>query len=217
MMTSNASVSPLNGEAGKLTQATQRLDISVRWHCYNKTIKKQAFAVIWTIMMHWTVVSHIPFKNTKPFINIPPMDVTTDLVTFMQSSGAGQFFINLVDGLLKRLRWWIPGVASTQAAMLGKAKPFRSSWQCICRISVILILSPASMDQEISPSDHICSIPLGVIDTGRPNLILLRTVDSQFSKAIPGKMDWTCPTENVHGMMHNQIVAGLRFRAPIVA
>jgi hypothetical protein len=58
------------------------------------------------------MVSRIPFKNPKPIFNIPPMHVTTELLTFTKSSGAGQFYINLLDGSYKMLRDRITGVAS---------------------------------------------------------------------------------------------------------
>jgi len=98
------------------------------------------------------MVRHIPCKNPKPIINIPPMHVTTKLVTFMKSSGAGQFYINLVDGSYKALRERITGVASAQATMMGKTKPFGPRWQFIRLISIALILGPALMDPEISSS-----------------------------------------------------------------
>jgi hypothetical protein len=50
------------------------------------------------------MVRHIRFKNPKPIINIPRMHLTTELVIFTKSSGAGQFYIPLVDGSDKRLR-----------------------------------------------------------------------------------------------------------------
>jgi hypothetical protein len=101
------------------------------------------------------MVSHILFKNPKPIINIPPMHVTTELVTFTKSSGAGKFYINFVDGSYKGLRERITGVASAQATTTGKTKPFGPRWRFICLISVALILGPASMDPEISSSKQL--------------------------------------------------------------
>jgi hypothetical protein len=143
---------PIIGEVGKLRKAAQTSDILTRRHRYEETIGKRAFAVLCTLMLRRTMVSHIPFKNPKPIINIPPMHVTTELVTFTKSSGAGQFYINLVDGSYKGLRERITGVASAQATTMGKTKPFGPRWRFIRLISIALILGPASMDPEISSS-----------------------------------------------------------------
>jgi len=70
------------------------------------------------------MVSHISFKNPKSIINIPPLYVTTKLVTFTESSGAAQLYINLVDGSYKGLRERFTGVASVQATTMGEMKPF---------------------------------------------------------------------------------------------
>jgi len=56
-------------------------------------------------------------------MNIPPVYVTTELVTFTKSSGAGQFYITLVDGSYNELRESITGVASAHATTMGKTKP----------------------------------------------------------------------------------------------
>jgi len=80
---------PIIGEVGKLRKAAQTSNISIRRHRYEKTIGKPAFAVLCTLMLRRTMVSHIPFKNPKPIINIPPMNLTTELVTLTKSSGAG--------------------------------------------------------------------------------------------------------------------------------
>jgi len=146
------------------------------------------------------MVSHIPSKNQKPIINIPPMHVTTELVTFTKSSGARQFYITLVVGSYKGLRERFTGVASAQATMMGKTKPFGHRWRFIPLISVDLILRPASMDVEISSLKRLWSLPSGVADTGRLNLIMLRTVNSQCAKVLPGKTDRISPPEKVHGM-----------------
>jgi len=71
-------------------------------------------------MLWQTMLSYIPFKNPKPIIDIPPRHETATLVTFMKSSGAGQFYINLVDGSHKGLRERITGVVSAQATMRGQ-------------------------------------------------------------------------------------------------
>jgi len=96
------------------------------------------------------MVSHIPFKNPKPIINIPPIHITTELVTFTKSSGAGQFYIVLVDGSYKGLRERITRVASAQARTMGKTKPLGPRWWFIRLISIARILGPDSMDPEIS-------------------------------------------------------------------
>ena len=88
------------------------------------------------------MVSHIPFKNPEPIIIIPCMHVTTELVTFTKSSGAGQFYIKVLDGSYKRLRERITGVASMQATTMAKTKPFGPHWWFIRIISVALILRP---------------------------------------------------------------------------
>jgi hypothetical protein len=141
---------PIIGEVGKLRKAAQTSDILIRRHRYKETIGKRAFARLCTLMLRHTIVSHIPFKNQKPIINIPPMHVTTELVAFMSSSGAGQFCNNLVDGSYKGLRERITGVASAQATTLGKTKPFGPHWRLILLISIPRILGPAPMDPEIS-------------------------------------------------------------------
>jgi hypothetical protein len=94
----NAYMLPIIGEVGKLRKAAQTWDILIRRHRYEETIGMRAFAVLCTLMLRRTKVSHIPFKNPKPINNIPPMHVTTELVTFRKSSRARQFYINLVDG-----------------------------------------------------------------------------------------------------------------------
>jgi len=160
------------------------------------------------------MVSHIPFKNPKPIINIPPMHVTTELVTFMKSSGAGQFYIDLADSSYKGLRERITGVASAQATTMCKMKPFGPRWRFIWLISIVLILGPASMDPEISSSKRLWSLPSGVPDTGRLNLIMLRTVISKFGKAFLGKTDRIPPPVKFKGMTYDQIEAALRFAAP---
>jgi len=178
---------PIIGEVGKLSKAAQTLDILIRRHHYEESIGKRAFAVLCTLMLRQTMVSHIPFKNAKPIINIPPIPVTTELVTFTKFSGAGQFYMNLVDSSDKGLRERITGDASTQATTMGKTKHFGPRWQFIRFISVGLILVPASMDLEISSSKRLWSLPSRVADTGRLNLIMLWTVISEFAKAFPGK------------------------------
>jgi hypothetical protein len=208
---------PIIGEVGKLRKAAQTSDILIRRHRYEETIGKRAFAVLYTLMLQRTMVSHIPFKNPKPIINIPPMHVTTELVTFTKSSGAGQFYINLVDGSYKGLRERITRVASAQATTMGKTKPFGPRWRFIRLISIALILGPASMDPEISLLKRLWTLPSGVADTGRPNLIMLRTVISEFAKAFPGKTDRIPPPEKVKGMTYDQIEAALQFGAPKLA
>jgi len=79
---------PIFGEVGKLRKAARTSEILIRGHRYKETIEKRAFAVVCTLMLQQTIVSHIPFNNPKPIINIPPMHVTTELVTLMKSSGA---------------------------------------------------------------------------------------------------------------------------------
>jgi hypothetical protein len=208
---------PIIGEVGKLRKAAQTSDILIRWHRYEETIEKRAFAILCTLMLWQTMVSHILFKNPKPIINIPPMHVTTELVTFTKFSGAGQFYINFVDGSYKGLRQRITGVASAQATMIGKTKPFGPRWRFNRHIAIALILGPASMDPGISSSNGIWTLPSRDADTGRPNLIMLRTVISEFAKAFPGKTDRIPPPDNVKGMTYDQIEAALRFGAPKMA
>jgi len=141
---------PIIGEVGKLSRATQTSDILIRRHRYKETTCKRTFAFQCPLMLRPTMVSHILFKYRKPISIIPPMHVTTDLVTSTKSSGAGQFNINLVDGHYKGLRERITGVAALQASTTSKTKPFGPRWWFICHISVALILGPALMDPEIS-------------------------------------------------------------------
>jgi len=101
-------------------------------------------------MLPQTVVSHIPFMNARPIINIPPMHVTTELVTFIKSSGARLFYNNLADGGCKGLQERITGVASAQATTMGRMTPFCPRWRFICLISGAQIHSPALMDPGIS-------------------------------------------------------------------
>jgi hypothetical protein len=61
------------------------------------------------------------------------------------------------------------------------------------------------------------TLPSEVADTGRPNLIMLKTVISEFAKAFPGKTDQIPPPEKVKGMTYDQIKAALRFGAPKLA
>jgi hypothetical protein len=103
-------------------------------------------------MQRRTSFCHIPFKNPKPIINITLMHVITKLVTFTKSTGAGQFYSNLVDASYRRLRERITQVASLQATTTGKTWTFGPHWQLIRLISVGLILALASMDPEILTS-----------------------------------------------------------------
>jgi len=154
-------------------------------------------------MLRPTMVSYIPFKNPKPIINVPPMHVTTELVKFMKSSGAGQFYINLVDCSYTGLRERITGVASAQATTMSQTKPFGACWQITRGISIAHILGPASMDPEISSAKQLLTLPSGVVDTRRLNLILLRMVISEFAKAFPRKTDRIPPPEKVKGMTYH--------------
>jgi hypothetical protein len=172
---------PIIGEVGKLRKAAQTSDILIRWHRYKETIGKQAFVVLCPLMLRQTMVSYIPFENPKPIINIRPMYGTTELVTFMKSSGAGHIYINSVDGSYKGLRERFTGVASTQATAIGKTNTFGSGWWFIYLISVAFNLGPASMDPDISSSKQLGSLTSGVAHMGRPNLMMLRTVISEFA------------------------------------
>ena len=157
------------------------------------------------------------FKNPQPIINIPAMPVTTEPVTFTKSSGAGQFYMDLVDGSYKGHRERITGVASMQATMMGKIKTFGPCWRFICLISRTLILGSASMDLEISSSKQLLKLPSRAADRGRPKQILLSTVISEFAKAFPGKLDQIPLPQKVHGMTFDQIEAALQFWAPKLA
>jgi len=64
-----------------------------------------------------------PVQEPKAHHQHPSYDVTTELVTFRQSSGAWQYYINLRDGSCKGDRERITGVTSTQATMMGKMMP----------------------------------------------------------------------------------------------
>jgi len=103
-MASDAYTLPIIGEVGKLRKAAHTSNISIRWHRYEDTIGKRDCVILFTLMLQRTTVSHIPFKNPKPIINIPPMHLTTELDIFTKSTGAGQFYIHLVDGSNKGLR-----------------------------------------------------------------------------------------------------------------
>jgi hypothetical protein len=141
---------PIIGEVGKLRKAAQTSDILISRHRYEETIGPRAAAVLCTLMLWRTMVSHIPFKNPKPIINVPPIYVTTEHVTFTKSSGAGQFYIDLADGSYKGLRERITGVASAQATTMGKTKPFGHRWRFIRLFSIARIIGPASTNPEIS-------------------------------------------------------------------
>jgi len=146
---------PIIGEVGKLRKAAHTSDILIRQHHSEETIGKRAFTVSCTLMLRRTMVSHIPFMNAKHIINIPPMHVTTKPLTFTKSSGAGQFYFNLVDSSCKGLREQITRVASVQATRMGKTKLSGPRWRCTRLNSVALILGPASMDLEVSSSKQI--------------------------------------------------------------
>jgi hypothetical protein len=88
------------------------------------------------------MVSHIPFKTPKPIINICPMHVTMELVTFSKSTGAEHLNINLVDGHSKEPREIITMVASGQSTMMGSTKAVGPRWLFICLISIELIHTP---------------------------------------------------------------------------
>ena len=168
-------------------------------------------------MLRQTMVSHIPFKNPKPIINMPSINVTTKHVTFTKSSGAGQFYIILVDGSYTGLKERITGVASTQATTMGKTKPIGPHWLLIHHISVACCLGPASLDPEVSSSKPAWSVPSGVADTRRPNLIMLRMVISEFAKSFPEKTDRIPLPETIRGITYDQIEAALRCRARSLA
>ena len=170
-----------------------------------------------TLMLRQTMVSQIPFKNPKPIINIPSMSSTTKLVTFIKYPGAGQCYINLLACRYMGLRERITGVASAQATMMGKMKPFGPHWWFSRHMSVALILGPASMDPEISSLKRSLSLPSIVADTGRPNLPTLRTVISEFAKAFPGKTDQIPLPEMVRVMKDHHIEAALQVGAPKLA
>jgi len=204
---------PIIGEVGKLKKATQTLDILIRLHRYKETFVNRASAVLCTPMLRRTMVSHIPYKNPKLIINIPPMHVTTELVTLTKSSGSGQFYIDLVDGSYKGLRERIARVAYAQATTMGKTKPFGHCSRFICHISIALIPGPAWMDAEISLLKRLWSLPSGVADMGRPNMIMLRLGISELAKAFPGTTDWIPPPRQVIDKTYDQIKAALRFGA----
>jgi hypothetical protein len=149
-MAGDAYMLPIIGEMGKLRRPTQTSDILIGRHRYEEPIGKGAIVALSTLILQWTMVSHIPFKIPKPIINIPPMHVTTELVTFTKSPGGSQFYINLVDGCYMGLRERFTEVASMQATTTGKTNPFGRHWRCIRFISVPNILGPTSMDLEIS-------------------------------------------------------------------
>jgi hypothetical protein len=67
------------------------------------------------------------------------------------------------------------------------------------------------MDTEISSSKQLSTLPSVVADTRRPNLIMIRTVISEFVKAFPGKTDRIPSPEKVKGMTYVQIEAALQF------
>jgi len=99
-----------------------------------------------------TMVSHIPFKNQKPFIDIPPIHVTTELLTCTNSSGAGHFYIDLVDIRNMGPKERITADASTPTRTMSNMHPFGPQWSCIHGIAAALILGRASMDAEKSLS-----------------------------------------------------------------
>jgi hypothetical protein len=100
---------------------------------------------------------------------------------------------------------------------MGKRKPFGPRWRIIRLTSIALILGTASMDTEISSSKQLSTLPPDVADTRRPNLIMIRTVISEFVKAFPEKTDRIPWPEKVKGMTYVQIEAALQFEAPKLA
>jgi hypothetical protein len=73
------------------------------------------------------------------------------------------------------------------------------------------------MVMEISLSKRYRLFPSGVADMGRLNLIMLRTVISEFAKAFPGKTDQKPSPGTVKSMTSDHIKAALRFGAPKLA
>jgi len=125
--------------------------------------------------------------------------------------------MHLVDGSREELRQRMTGVASAQATMMGKTMPIGPRWLFICLSIVALIRGTSSMDPEISLSKWVSSLPSMVVDRGRPNLIRLRMVISEFAKALPGKTDQIPSAEKIKGMTYDQIEAALRLRASKLA
>jgi len=82
---SNTYFLPCIGEVENLRRATQISDIIIRLRCYKETNVMRSVAVLCPLMLPQLLVSHILFENPKPIINIPPMHVTTELVTFTKS------------------------------------------------------------------------------------------------------------------------------------
>jgi hypothetical protein len=82
--------------------------------------------------------------------------------------------------------------------------------QFIRFIPVPLILGAASIDPQISSLKRLLKLPSSAADTGRPNLIMVRTVISEFAKAFSKKMDQLPLPEMVKGITYDQIEAALR-------
>lgn len=125
-------------------------NIVISQYCYEDTFGKLAFMVLCTLMLWRTMVSNILFRNPKPIIDIPPIHVTTEFVTFLKFSGVWLCYINLVDDSWKGFRERITKVASVQGMAMGNTKPFSSRWRDIRLISVSRIPWSALMDLEIS-------------------------------------------------------------------
>jgi len=121
----------------------------------NETIKKRASSVLRTLMSRRTMVSNISFQNTKVVFNTPHMDVTTALVSFTKSSGAGQIYISLVDGSYKVHNRRITRIASAQATLIGMMKPLYPHRQFIQHISIVPILGPALIHLQMSSSKQV--------------------------------------------------------------
>jgi len=136
------------------------------------------------------------------------------LVTLMTSSTAEWININLVHCWFKEHRECITFVASVQTPMMGVSKRFCPSWQFIRLISLVFILGPISMNRKIYLSKQWMILPSTVTDTGRPNLIILSMVFSEFTEAFPGKTHQIPPPETDDDPMCTRIMAVLWFGAP---
>jgi hypothetical protein len=73
------------------------------------------------------------------------------------------------------------------------------------------------MDPAISLWRQLWNLPSRVADTGRPNVIMLRTVISEFAETFPEKTGQIPPPEKVKGMTYDQIEAALWFEPPKLA
>ena len=144
-----------------------------------ETIWNWTFGVFCAQMLQSLRVSLLQFENPMPSINRYLMHLATKLVPISKCSRAGLLYINLVVNSYKRLRETIWGVVWMQTSMMGKRKLFGPCLQFSCLMSIALIGCRVWLDPERSSVQRMLTLPCAATDTGRPTLMVLRTIISE--------------------------------------